>query len=65
MLSNKINAFLLALVIQLSIAGMVFLGGLLDPLIGLWVVGIYFFGVGFYLMYHYLLSDSRSNHLTP
>lgn len=46
---NQIRAFLLALVIQVCIAGLIFIGGLLDPLIGLWVTGIYFFVVGFYL----------------
>ncbi len=52
---NKIKALLLALVIQMCIAGLIFLGGLLDPLLGLWVMGIYFFIVGYYLMYRYLL----------
>lgn len=54
-LKNKIKALLLALVIQMCIAGLIFLGGLLDPLLGLWVMGIYFFIVGYYLMYRYLL----------
>jgi len=52
---NKIKALLLALVIQMCIAGLIFVGGLLDPLLGLWVMGIYFFIVGYYLMYRYLL----------
>jgi len=52
---NKIKALLLALVIQMCIVGLIFLGGLLDPLLGLWVMGIYFFIVGYYLMYRYLL----------
>ena len=52
---NKVNALLVALMAQLCIAGLIFVGGLFDPLWGLSVVGIYFFVVGFYLMYHYLL----------
>lgn len=55
-IKNKIKALLLALVIQACIAGLIFLGGLLDPLLGLWVMGIYFFVVGYYLMYRYLLA---------
>jgi hypothetical protein len=57
MATNRINAFLLALFIQIIIAGLFFLGGLLDPLLGLWVAGIYFFVVGFYLTYRYLLTS--------
>lgn len=55
---NKAKAFLLALIIQACIAGLIFLGGLLDPLLGLWVAGAYFFFVGFYLIYHYLLTTT-------
>lgn len=40
---KKVKAFLLTLVIQTCIAGLIFLGGLLDPLLGLWITGIYFF----------------------
>lgn len=54
---NKINAFLLTLIIQCCIAGLIFFGGLLDPLVGLWILGIYFFGIGFYLMYYFLLHS--------
>ena len=53
---TKIKACLLALLIQICIAGLIFLGGLLDPLLGLWVAGIYFFIAGVYLMYRYLLT---------
>ena len=53
---NRIKALLLSLFIQAYIAGMIFFGGVLDPLIGLWVAGIYFFIIGYYLMYRYLLT---------
>lgn len=53
---KKISVLLLALVIQICIAGLIFVGGLLDPLIGLWVVGIYFFIIGTYLTYRHLLT---------
>lgn len=56
-INKKIKALTLALFIQFCIAGLIFLGGLLDPLLGLWVVGIYFFVIGFYLMYRYLLTS--------
>ncbi len=55
-MGQKVSAFLLALIIQICIAGLMFMGGLLDPLLGLWVVGIYFFILGTYLMYQYLLT---------
>lgn len=55
-MGKKISVFLLALVIQICVAGLIFVGGLLDPLLGLWVVGIYFFIVGTYLMYRYILT---------
>lgn len=57
MIGNKIKALVLALFIQTCIAGLMFIGGILDPLIGLWIVGIYFFVIGFYLMYRYILIN--------
>ena len=54
-MGNQIKALLLSLVIQACIAALIFFGGVLDPLIGLWVAGIYFFIIGSYLMYRHLL----------
>lgn len=54
---NQIIAFLLALIIQACFAGLIFLGGLLDPLLSLWALGIYFFIVSSYLMYRSLLTN--------
>ena len=54
---KKIKAFVFALVVQTCIAGLIFLAGLLDPLLSLWIVGIYFFIIGTYLMYRYLLVN--------
>jgi len=53
---NKAEALLLALVSQSCIAGLFFLGNLFDPLLSLWVMGIYFCVVGSYLMYRYWLT---------
>lgn len=57
MFGNRIKALILALFIQAGIAGLIFIGGILDPLIGVWVAGVYFFVIGFYLMYHYMLIN--------
>lgn len=53
---KKVSVFLLALVIQICVAGLIFVSGLLDPLLGLWVVGIYIFVIGTYLIYQRLLT---------
>lgn len=55
MTGNRLNAFIFAFLIQVCIAGLIFTGMILDPLIGLWVAGIYFFVVGSFLLYHYIL----------
>lgn len=54
-LKNKIIAFLLALLVQIGVGSLIFVAGLLDPLLGIWALGIYFFVIGLYLMYRYLL----------
>jgi len=59
MTRSKVKAFILALLIQLCIAGLIAFGGLLDPLLGLWLAGIYFFVVGFYLTYRRLLDSKK------
>lgn len=50
----KIYAFLLAVIIQCGIVALIYFGGILDPLLGLAVAGIYFFVIGLYLMYRFL-----------
>jgi len=52
----RIEALLGALLFQIIFLGLIFLGTLLDPLIGLWVAAIYFFIVGSYLVYRNLLT---------
>lgn len=52
----KARALISALSIQFCIIGLIFIGGLLDPLVALWIAGIYFFIVGTYLTYRVLLS---------
>lgn len=51
----KVKAIILTAVIQVCICALVFFGFLLDPLIGVWIVSIYFFGVGSFLTFHALL----------
>lgn len=63
-LITRVKAIFWAVIIQCAIAGLVFLGGLLDPYLGLLVVAAYFFGFGFYLLYHYLVVNfSKTNQL--
>ncbi|WP_019218375.1 hypothetical protein [Legionella tunisiensis] len=38
--------------------GLDFLGGLMDPYLGLLAAGVYFFGIGFYLLYHFIVVNS-------
>lgn len=54
--ANKIKAVLLTLVIQLFVVALFFLGFLLDPLIGIWVVAVYFFVVGSFCIYRFILG---------
>jgi len=54
-METRIKAIFLTLVIQIGFVGLFFLGGLLDPLLMLYAAGIYFFVVGSYLIYCYLL----------
>ncbi|STX55561.1 Uncharacterised protein [Legionella beliardensis] len=53
---TKFKAFLLVIVIQTVFFALGFLGFLLDPLIGVWIVGIYFFIVSSFLMYNTLIK---------
>lgn len=52
----KIKAFLLATLVQASFILLFFIGGLLDPLLGLYVAGFYFFVVGYFLAYRFFLG---------
>ena len=51
----KIKVALITILIQATVLGMFFVGFLMDPLVGIWVVGIYFFVIGTFLVYRYLL----------
>lgn len=51
-MSFKTLAF--ALLIQFIFLASITLGFLLDPLIGFWIVGFYFFIVGSFLIYRFL-----------
>lgn len=42
----------------------IFMGFLLDPLLGLWVAGFYFFVVGSLLMFSFFLKLERKLSLT-
>jgi lipopolysaccharide export LptBFGC system permease protein LptF len=56
---NQIKSILIVIVIQFFFAALTFVGFLLDPLIGVWVVAIYFFGIGSFLMYCYVERQLR------
>lgn len=53
---KKLRTVLLAIVCQFIFAGFIFVGFLLDPLLGIWVAGIYFFVIGSFLMYGCLIN---------
>lgn len=53
---NKVKAILLTIVIQLFFLVLVFFGFLLDPLIGIWTVSIYFLIIGSFLLYFFVLN---------
>lgn len=55
-IKTKIQAFLLAIIIQCALGAILFLAGLLDPLLLVWALGIYFIIIGGYTMYRSLLS---------
>jgi hypothetical protein len=55
---NKITSILITILVQLIIVGLVFLGFLLDPLIGVWIVGIYFSVIGSFLTYYFFTHQS-------
>ena len=56
-MKNKMQAFFFNFINSNIFFWLFFWGGLLDPLIGLWAAGIYFFVIGTYLMYRYLLTS--------
>lgn len=56
----KIKAFLLATAVQTFFVLLFFIGGLLDPLLGLCMVGFYFFVVGYFLTYLFILGRFES-----
>ncbi len=51
----------MTILVQSIILAIVFIGFLLDPLLGLWVVGIYFFGAGTFLMYQFIKNLNLKN----
>ncbi|OCH97851.1 hypothetical protein A8135_01110 [Legionella jamestowniensis] len=58
---KSITIFLMTILVQSIILAIVFIGFLLDPLLGLWVVGIYFFGAGTFLMYQFIKNLNLKN----
>jgi len=57
----KIKALLLATIVQALFMLLLFIGGLLDPLLGLYVAGFYFFGVGYFLTYRFILAKLQNH----
>lgn len=54
----QIQAIVLTIFVQAIAAGLIFVAGLLDPLLMLWAVGIYFFLFSPFFMYKYFLRRS-------
>jgi len=54
-------AIMATFLVQLIIIGLFFLGFLLDPLLGVWIVGIYFFIGSTYLTYYFFHSPRNKN----
>ena len=52
-MKNRIKAALLMIVIQTIMAGIFFIGFILDPLIGISIAGIYFALIGSFFIYHF------------
>jgi hypothetical protein len=50
-----LKAGILAVIMQMFFVGSIFVGFLMDPLLGLIVVGVYFFIVGTFLIFHFVL----------
>ena len=61
----KIKALLIAVFIQICFAGIFFIGGLMDPLISIWLAATYFFVVGSYLLYRNILNRLISKYSFP
>ena len=50
-----LKAGILAVIMQIFFAGLFFVGFLMDPFLGLIIAGIYFFIVGTFLIFHFVL----------
>ncbi len=50
---SVLASILLTIIFQLLVIFLVFLGFLLDPLMGVWIVAIYFFVIGSFLTYYF------------
>lgn len=57
---NKMASILLTIAVQLTITGIIFFSFLLDPLIGVWIVGIYFFVIVSFLTYRFFLHEAST-----
>ena len=55
-MKSKLMALLITVFIQVCFAGLFFIGGLMDPLIAVWLVAIYFFIGGSYFIYKNILN---------
>lgn len=57
-LMKEITPFSITVLVQSIILGIIFFGFLLDPLLGIWIVIIYFFVIGTFLTYYYFSNVS-------
>jgi len=55
-MNKKIKALLIVALIQFVVAGIFFIGSLLDPLVGIYFVGIYFLIIAPFFTYHYAIN---------
>lgn len=52
---SEVKAVLIVIILQAIFCTLLFVGFLLDPLIGVWMFSIYFFIVSSFFMYRYAL----------
>ena len=57
---NKMASILLTIAVQLTITGIIFFSFLLDPLIGVWIVGIYFSVIVSFFTYRFFLHGAST-----
>jgi|GEM_PF-3800974 len=57
----KFKAATLTLIIQAILAMVLFVGFLLDPLVGMIIIGIYFWILGFFLIFYFIMEKLKKH----